>query len=64
MDKSELEYSIRKSLRKEFETAPQYRQIEIYKTFKDLNNNHRFNFEEDIAETRSDIYADHSIELT
>ena len=58
MEKSEVEYSVRRALRIEFDRADKDRQIEIYKTFKELK------FEEDVAETRSDIYADHGIELT
>ena len=65
MDISELEYSIRKSLRKEFDLADRDRQIEIHKTFKGLTKStfKSFNFAEDVEETRSDILSDHNINL-
>ncbi len=64
MEETELEYVLRKALRREFDRSDKYSQIEIYKAFKELNNKFKMNFEEDIAEARSDIYSDHRIELT
>tara|TARA_R110001632_G_scaffold219355_1_gene348830 strand:+ start:417 stop:605 length:189 start_codon:yes stop_codon:yes gene_type:complete len=61
MDISELEYSIRKSLRIEFDNSDAYRQVEIYHTIKELGRT--YSFEEDIEEMRSDILSDHNIEL-
>ena len=57
MEKSELDYSIKKALRKEFDISDAYRQVEIYHTVKELK------FEEDVAEMRSDILSDHNIKV-
>lgn len=57
MDKSEVEYSIKKALRKEFDSSDAYRQVEIYHTCQELK------YDEEVAEMRSDIKSDHNINL-
>lgn len=57
MDKDEIEYSIKKALRHEFDVADAKRQIEIYHTAKYLR------YEEEVEEMRSDILSDHNIKL-
>lgn len=57
MTKEEIEYSIKKALRCEFDISYVDRQIEIYKTCKAMK------YEEQVAEMRSDIECDHNIKL-
>ena len=57
MEEDEIEYSIKKALRYEFDDSDLKRQIEIYHTVKFLK------YEEDIEEMRSDILSDHNIDL-
>jgi hypothetical protein len=53
----ELDYSITRALRYEFDNSSQIRQIEIYRTTKKLK------YEEAAEEMRSDILSDHNIIL-
>ncbi len=57
MEKSELEYSIQKALRNEFESAHKDRAIEIYKTSKQLG------YDEQAEEMKSDIEFEFNIKL-
>ena len=57
MEEDEIEYSILKALRYEFDDSDLKRQIEIYHTVKYLK------YDEEIEEMRSDILSDHNIEL-
>lgn len=57
MEKEELEYSIERALRCEFDVSHEERMIEIYKTSKQLG------FDEQAEEMRSDIEHDYNIKL-
>jgi hypothetical protein len=57
MEKEELEYSVKKSLRLEFETCDKDRAIEIYKTSKQLG------YDEQAEEMKSDIEFEFNIKL-
>ncbi len=57
MEKDEIEYIVKRSLRDDFDNSDKDRMIEIYKVSKALGH------EEEAAEMKSDLISDYNLKI-